>query len=89
MPGAVAVALGRSRALGVGDADSDWDFGQLRVPHSQKGALAEMCQGVRARFHRAAYCAPWILAPDTLSPLFLFRRRMPSPRRRSVRETGS
>jgi hypothetical protein len=27
MPGAVAVALGGSRALGVGDADSDWDFG--------------------------------------------------------------
>lgn len=27
MPGAVAVALGGSRALGVGDARSDWDFG--------------------------------------------------------------
>ena len=27
MPGVVAVALGGSRALGVGDADSDWDFG--------------------------------------------------------------
>ena len=27
MPGAVAVALGGSRALGVADADSDWDFG--------------------------------------------------------------
>jgi hypothetical protein len=27
MPGAVAVALGGSRALGVGDAGSDWDFG--------------------------------------------------------------
>jgi hypothetical protein len=27
LPGAVAVALGGSRALGVGDARSDWDFG--------------------------------------------------------------
>ena len=27
MPGAVAVALGGSRALGVSDADGDWDFG--------------------------------------------------------------
>src|SRR5262245_65085762 len=27
MPGAVAVALGGSRALGVSDAHSDWDFG--------------------------------------------------------------
>ncbi len=27
MPGAVAVAFGGSRALGVGDAGSDWDFG--------------------------------------------------------------
>jgi hypothetical protein len=27
MPGAVAVALGGSRALGVDDTRSDWDFG--------------------------------------------------------------
>ena len=27
MPGAVAVALGGSRALGTGDAGSDWDLG--------------------------------------------------------------
>lgn len=27
LPGAVAVTLGGSRALGVADADSDWDFG--------------------------------------------------------------
>jgi hypothetical protein len=27
IPGAVAVAFGGSRALGIGDADSDWDFG--------------------------------------------------------------
>ena len=30
MPGAIAVALGGSRALGTGDEESDWDPGLYR-----------------------------------------------------------